>query len=44
MTFTIRFTEDSKKDYIKLDNSQQIQIRKSILKLVWIVVNPLKGN
>lgn len=33
MSCKIRFTQASKKDFSKLDNSQQIQIRKSILKL-----------
>lgn len=33
MTFKINFTKDSLQDYEKLDNSQKIQIRKSMLKI-----------
>lgn len=33
MTFKIKFTKDSLQDYEKLDNSQKIQIRKSMLKI-----------
>lgn len=33
MTFKINFTKDSLRDYEKLDNSQKIHIRKSMLKI-----------
>lgn len=33
MTFKIKFTKDSLQDYEKLDNSQKIHIRKSMLKI-----------
>lgn len=33
MSYTLRFSSDSQKDYIRLDNSQKIQIRKSLVKI-----------
>ena len=33
MTFKIKFTKDSLQDYEKLDNSQKIHIRKSMIKI-----------
>lgn len=33
MSYKVKFTQDSKRVFSKLDDSQQIQIRKSILKI-----------
>lgn len=47
MSYQIKFTHDSKLDYDGLDNSQKLQIRKSLRKLEEIGLNagqPLKGK
>lgn len=47
MTYTVRFTSDSKKDFETLDGSEKIQIRKSIAKIEKHGMNiglPLRGD
>ncbi|MGL9910032.1 type II toxin-antitoxin system RelE family toxin [Enterococcus sp. AZ058] len=47
MSYKIKFTPASKKDYDKLDNSQKLQVRKSLKRIEEFVLDtwqPLKGN
>lgn len=47
MSYQIKYTHDSKKDYEKLDNSQKLQVRKSLKKLEELGLyagQPLRGK
>ncbi len=47
MSYKIKFTPASKKDYDKLDNCQKLQVRKSLKRIEEFGLDtqqPLKGN
>ncbi len=44
MSYKIKFTPASKKDYDKLDNSQKLQVRKSLQRSHWNIHTENSGS